>query len=124
LLVVCYWRMSIPHWMSQSHHHNPQHPSMFEGKKIVNFASPTNLCTSSKTLRSKSQVMLSLHVATLTWTWQPKMKINWPTFPQTLWCTLKFLDGLNWESKGEDSGRRRSWSALPGSQHFRGKGAC
>jgi hypothetical protein len=31
------------------------------------------------------------------------------------WRTPKFLNGLNYESKGEDNGRRRSWGALPGS---------
>ncbi len=36
----------------------------------------------------------------------------------------KLLDGLNCESKGEDNGRRKSWGALPGSQHFRGRRAC
>jgi hypothetical protein len=25
------------------------------------------------------------------------------------WCTPKFLDGLNYKSKGEDIKRRRSW---------------
>jgi len=37
------------------------------------------------------------------------------------WCTPKFLDGFNYESKGEDIKRRRSWGVLPSSQHFEGK---
>ncbi len=40
------------------------------------------------------------------------------------WCTPKFLDGLNCESKGEDIKRKRSWSVLLGWQHFKGRGAC
>jgi len=35
----------------------------------------------------------------------------------------KLLDGLNYESKGEDNGRR-SWGAFLGLQHFEGRGAC
>jgi len=34
----------------------------------------------------------------------------------------KLLDGLSCESKEENNGRRRNWDALPGSQHFKGKG--
>jgi hypothetical protein len=40
------------------------------------------------------------------------------------WRTPKLLDGLNCKSKGEDNGRRRSWGALFGSQHFRGRKVC
>jgi hypothetical protein len=40
------------------------------------------------------------------------------------WCTLKLLDGLNYESKGEDKGGRRSWVVLPNLQHFGGKKVC
>ncbi len=40
------------------------------------------------------------------------------------WCTPNLLDGFNCKSKGDDNGRRRSWGALPGSQHFRGRGVC
>ncbi len=40
------------------------------------------------------------------------------------WCTPKLLDGFNYESKGEDNKRRRSWSVLLSSQHFGGIGAC
>ncbi len=40
------------------------------------------------------------------------------------WCTPKLLDGLNWESKGEDNGKRRSWGALPSLQHFGGRRVC
>jgi hypothetical protein len=40
------------------------------------------------------------------------------------WCTPKFFDGLNCESKGEDNERKRSWGAFLGSQHFGGRGAC
>ncbi len=40
------------------------------------------------------------------------------------WCTTKLLDGLNYESKGEDNGRKKSWGALLSSQHFGGRGAC
>ncbi len=43
---------------------------------------------------------------------------------QTFWRTPKLLDGLNFESKGEDNERRKSWGALLGSQHFGGRGAC
>jgi hypothetical protein len=32
----------------------------------------------------------------------------------------KLLDGFNYESKGEDNKKRKSWGALLGSQHFRG----
>jgi len=39
-------------------------------------------------------------------------------------CTPKLLDGLNYEFKGEDNKRRRSWGMFLGSQHFGGKGAC
>jgi hypothetical protein len=35
----------------------------------------------------------------------------------------KLLNGLNCKSKSEDDGRR-SWGALPDSQHFKGRGAC
>jgi hypothetical protein len=47
---------------------------------------------------------------------------NW--FGYTFWRTPKLFDGLNCESKGEDNGRRTSWGALPGSQHFEGRRAC
>jgi len=40
----------------------------------------------------------------------------------TLWRTLKFLDGLNYESKGENIIRRKSWGVFPSSQHFEDKG--
>jgi hypothetical protein len=36
----------------------------------------------------------------------------------------KLLDGLNCKSKDENIGRRRNWGALPGLQHFKGRGAC
>ncbi len=39
-------------------------------------------------------------------------------------CTPKLLDGLNYKSKGEDNGRRRSWGMFPSLQHFGGKGVC
>ncbi len=32
--------------------------------------------------------------------------------------------GPNYESKGEDSGRKRSWGTLPDPQHFGGKKVC
>jgi hypothetical protein len=41
-----------------------------------------------------------------------------------MWCTLRLLDGLNCKSKGENNGRRRSWGAFLGLQHFGGRGAC
>ncbi len=41
---------------------------------------------------------------------------------QEKWCTPKLLDGLNWKSKGEDSGRKRNWGTFPSSQHFEGRG--
>jgi hypothetical protein len=47
-----------------------------------------------------------------------------PTFQLFLWCTPRLLDELNYESKDENNGKRRSWSALPGSQHFEGEWAC
>jgi hypothetical protein len=40
------------------------------------------------------------------------------------WHTPKLFNGLNYKSKGEDNGRKRSWSALPNLQHFKGKRAC
>ncbi len=40
------------------------------------------------------------------------------------WRTPKFLDGLNCESKGEDSGRRKNWGVFPSSQQFGGRRAC
>jgi hypothetical protein len=43
---------------------------------------------------------------------------------QNRWRTLKLLDGLNCESKGEDSERRRSWGTLPSSLYFGGKKVC
>ncbi len=36
----------------------------------------------------------------------------------------KLLDGPNYESKGDDNERKSNWSALPGSQHFKGRGVC
>jgi hypothetical protein len=36
----------------------------------------------------------------------------------------KLLDGFNYESKGEDNGRRRGWGTFISSQHFGGRGAC
>jgi len=36
----------------------------------------------------------------------------------------KLLDGLNYESKGEDNRRRKSWGTFPGSLHFGGRRAC
>jgi len=38
------------------------------------------------------------------------------------WCILKLLDELNYEFTSENSERRKSWGALPGSQHFRVEG--
>ncbi len=49
-------------------------------------------------------------------------KIYLPSFDQ--WRTSKLFDGFNYESKGEDNKRKRSWGALPGSQHFGGKRVC
>ncbi len=41
------------------------------------------------------------------------------------WMTCpELLNGLNYKSKGEDSERKRSWGALPSSQHFGGRRAC
>jgi hypothetical protein len=39
------------------------------------------------------------------------------THPQAPWWTHR-------KSKGEDNGRRKSWGALLGSQHFGGRRAC
>ncbi len=36
----------------------------------------------------------------------------------------KLLDGLNYESKGEDNERKRSWGVPLGWQHFGGRRAC
>jgi len=36
----------------------------------------------------------------------------------------KLFDGLNYESKGEDNRRRKSWGTLLGSLHFGGRRAC
>jgi hypothetical protein len=36
----------------------------------------------------------------------------------------KLLDGFNYEPKGEDNERRRSWGTLTGSYHFKSKTAC
>jgi hypothetical protein len=44
--------------------------------------------------------------------------------PHLAWRTPKLFDGLNYESKGEDNERRRSWGVLLGSLHFEGSGAC
>ncbi len=38
--------------------------------------------------------------------------------------TPKLLDRFNYESKGENSRRIKSWGTLLDSQHFGGKGAC
>jgi hypothetical protein len=36
----------------------------------------------------------------------------------------KSFDGFNYECKGEDNGRRKSWGMLFGSQHFGGRRVC
>jgi hypothetical protein len=41
---------------------------------------------------------------------------------QQNWRTPKLLDRLNYESKGENSGRRRNWGTLPSLQHYGGGG--
>jgi hypothetical protein len=41
-----------------------------------------------------------------------------------LWHTPRLLDGLNYESKGENNERKRSWGVLFSSQHFGGRGVC
>jgi hypothetical protein len=62
--------------------------------------------------------------------WRHSLLNNIGQVPQLnttqLWLgrTPKFLDGLNYESKGEDIGRRRNCGVLPGSQHFGGRRAC
>ncbi len=40
------------------------------------------------------------------------------------WRTPKFLDRFNYESKGENNERKKSWGALSSSHHFGGRGAC
>jgi hypothetical protein len=40
------------------------------------------------------------------------------------WHTPKLLGGLNYESKGENNKRIRSWSVFPSSQHFENRRAC
>ncbi len=39
-------------------------------------------------------------------------------------CNTRKLDKLNFESKGENNGRKRSWGTFPNLQHFGGRGAC
>ncbi len=51
-----------------------------------------------------------------------KCKVNY--FLQQKLMHPKLLDGLNYESKGKDDERRKSWGVLPRSQHFGGKGVC
>jgi hypothetical protein len=41
-----------------------------------------------------------------------------------MWRTPKLFNGLNYEPKGENSGRRRNWGAFLGSPHFGGRKAC
>ncbi len=55
------------------------------------------------------------------WHWGPHAKVSTPS---NNWHTPKFLDGFNYESKGEDNGRRRSWGMLLGLHHFEGRKAC
>jgi hypothetical protein len=40
------------------------------------------------------------------------------------WHNPKRFDRLNYESKGENNERIRSWGALPGFHHFGGKKVC
>jgi len=40
------------------------------------------------------------------------------------WHTPKLIDRLNYESKGENNGRIKSWNTFPSSQHFGGRGPC
>jgi len=40
------------------------------------------------------------------------------------WPTPKLFDGFNCESKGENSGKKKSWGVLPGSYHFNNRRAC
>jgi hypothetical protein len=49
-----------------------------------------------------------------------KQYISWTYHP---WCTPKFLDRFNCESKGENN-IRRSGDTFPSLQHFKGKKAC
>ncbi len=37
---------------------------------------------------------------------------------------LGFLDALNYECKGENNRRKKSWGAFLNSQHFKGRRAC
>jgi hypothetical protein len=63
----------------------------------------------------------------LGWThkWEFKMKSTGITKKEGgLWCTPKFLDGFNYESKRENNIRKRSWGSLLSSQHFGSRGAC
>jgi len=45
-------------------------------------------------------------------------------FQLSFWRTPKLLDRPNYDSKGENNKRIRSWGTLPNSQHFRGRGVC
>jgi hypothetical protein len=54
----------------------------------------------------------------LLWRCMLKVSTHWK------WHTPKLLDGFNCGSKGEDIGRKRSWGAFVGSQHFEGRGVC
>ncbi len=49
------------------------------------------------------------------------MFYQWQKAPGT---PPRLFDGLNYESKSENNGRRKSWGALLGSYHFGGRGAC
>jgi hypothetical protein len=66
--------------------------------------------------------------------WLTKKLVKWPLILQKYDYDIihrhgkvmmhpKLFDGLNYESKGENNGRR-SWGTLFGSQHFEGKKAC
>jgi hypothetical protein len=64
-------------------------------------------------------ILVKTHVLTL-----PNFDKDFEIHFNASWCTPKLLDGLNYESKGENNGRKRSWDALPSSRHFGRRGAC
>jgi hypothetical protein len=48
---------------------------------------------------------------------------NYHNFAMNQLTHPKLFDGFNYEFKSGNNGKKRSWGALLGSQHFRGRGA-
>ncbi len=76
-------------------------------------------------IRGLKNMLLNWIIKTLSWytTWGINPYINCFGVYWNINCP-KLLDGFNYKSKGDDSGRKKSCSAFLGSQHFGGKGAC